>query len=188
MEVIYLALIAAGQLLAVTVLQGILVERKEQKAAAIRRAERAEDYARQDLVAERAALVAKEATEDRERMTKAQTKAIAGTQEVARLVAESHETVQKHLSSLSDQAVKIHILVNSDMTAALTNERDQAKLTLDALQRVQALSVKLGIAVRTYEIEAIERTQTRIAELDVILVERHAAQAIVDTEAYKKEA
>lgn len=68
------------------------------------------------------------------------------------------------------------------MTLARTNERDQTKLTLLALKRVQALSAKLGLPIDTDEIKAIETAEARILELDTILADRLEAQRKVDAE------
>src|SRR6185295_7924739 len=104
------------------------------------------------------------------------------TDEVARVAAASHEQVQTQLGAISDQAKKIHILVNSDMTAARTNERDQTRLTLIALKRVQALSISLGQDVTDEELTAIQTAEARITELDAILADRHAAQLLSEAQ------
>jgi hypothetical protein len=119
------------------------------------------DYARQDQVADRVATVAREA-------------------------AAANKRVEQQLKGLDEQGQKIHTLVNSDMTAARTNERNQAMLTLLALKRVQALSEKLGMKVSDEEVKAIEDAEMRIEELNAILADRRAAQAAVEELEKKK--
>jgi hypothetical protein len=190
MTPVYIALIAVAQLVLLASVQGWISSRKERRDAALQEAKEARDYARQDLVADRVALAAKEvATVAREAaasaalLVKAQAETIARTDEVARLAAAADERIAAQLTALDEQGKKIHILVNSDMTAARTNERDQTRLTLLALKRVQGMSVKLGINSTIDEENAIAAAEKRILELDQILADRHAAQLVVDDEA-----
>lgn len=152
--VVLLALIAGVQLLLLTVVQALISSRKEKR-----------DYARQDAVAARVV------------------EAAAKVAEVARSAKAVNEAIADKLDQGLEQGKKIHILVNSDMTAARTNERDQTKLTLLALKQVQALGVKLGLESRRDELDAIERAEQRIEELNQILADRLAAQERVDQEA-----
>jgi hypothetical protein len=160
-----IALIAGGQVLILTVVQSWVLARKERR-----------DYARQDQVAERVDAAAKQAAAAAQLLVKSNEATIVRTDKVAKLAAESGANIQTQLK-------KIHILVNSDMTAARTSERDQTKLTLVALRQVKALSLKLGLDVSKADEEAIESSQARIAELDQILADRLAAQRAVDQEA-----
>jgi hypothetical protein len=116
------------------------------------------DYARQDLVADRVEDAAKAVTE------------------VARVAAVADARVQARLT-------EIHILVNSDMTAARTAERDAMKLLVLALKQVRASNVKLGVQPVQELTEEIDRAEARIVELDQILADRHAAQLRVEQEA-----
>jgi hypothetical protein len=182
-DVITLAIVAGVQVLLLTIVQSTIAARKERTEAERKRVEREEDYARQDLVAERVALAAKQAADAAQLLVKAQHETIARTDEVAKVAAASDALIQAQLKSIDTQGKKIHILVNSDMTAARTNERDQARLTLLALKRVQALSAKLGLSVTRDEVDAIKTAEERIVELDQILADRLAAQRAVDEEA-----
>jgi hypothetical protein len=194
-----LAAIAVIQVLAVIVLQGIIAARTERRTARIKqeekdadatlkKQEREEDYARQDLVAARVAVAAQQAADAAQLLVQAQHDTIARTDEVARLAAEAASHINTQLKAIDDQGKKIHILVNSDMTAARTNERDQTKLTLLALIRVQALSANLGIPEDKAAVEAIAAAEARIAELNSILADRLAAQKRVDAEASSAQA
>ncbi len=186
-----LAFVASVQILLLTIVQGMLDARKERRTAdlkrqeklddaALKQQERAEDNARQDLIAARAAAVAAQTAKATGLLFSAQQETIARTDEVARLAAEAVSKINEQLTALDEQGKKIHILVNSDMTAARTNERDQTKLTLVALKRVQALSASLGLPIDPTELEAISAAEARIVKLDVILADRLAAQRIVD--------
>jgi hypothetical protein len=179
-DVITLAIVAGVQVLLLTIVQSSIAARKERTESERKEKDRKEDYARQDLVAERVALAAKQAADAAQLLVKAQHETIARTDEVAKVAAASDALIQAQLKSIDTQGKKIHILVNSDMTAARTNERDQARLTLLALKRVQALSTKLGLPVTIDEVDAIAAAEERIVELDQILADRLEAQRAVD--------
>lgn len=183
METATIAIIAGAQLLLLTVVQEVLKGRKDRRDAELKRTEKQEDYARQDAVAARVDAAAKQAADAAKLLVEAQTATIARTDEVARLAAESDQQIRNQLQAIDEQGKQIHILVNSDMTAARTNERDQVRLTLLALKRVQALSLKLGVAIADDELKAIEAAEQRIVELDAILADRHAAQVAIEAEA-----
>ena len=179
---VYIALIAGVQVLLLTVVQALITARKERRDAAIRAEEKREQYAREDLVAARVAAVSQQAAAAQQLLVAAQKESIKRTDEVARLAVESGQHIAAQLTEITEQGKKIHILVNSDMTAARTNERDQARLTLIALRRVQALSANLGLPIDTDEEKAIKIAEERITELDHILADRHEAQVKVEQE------
>ncbi len=188
-----LAFIAALQILAVIIVQGSVDAMKERRAAdlkrqekkddaTLRKQERDEDYARQDLVAARVATAAQHAADAASLLLHAQRETTIRTDEIARLAAEAASRINDQLKSIHIQGREIHTLVNSDMTEARTNERDQTKLTLLALKKVQALSANLGLPVEASETEAIALAEARIEELNTILADRLAAQTRVDLE------
>jgi hypothetical protein len=149
-----------------------------QATALLKKEEREEDYARQDLVAKRVAdaaaevrVVAQRAADAAIRLEEAQKETISRTDEVARIAAENDRHISEKLS-------EIHTLVNSDMTAARTAERDGAKLLVLALKRLVA-----GGHGTPQEEEEIVRVEKRIEELGQILADRNAAQAKVDADA-----
>jgi hypothetical protein len=158
-------------------------------SAELKRIEKEEDYARQDLVAKRVADAAKEikdvankAADAAALLVQAQKDTIARTDEVARLASESDTRIAEQLHIVIEGNQKIHTLVNSDMTAARTSERDAVKVTLIALRKVQAMSEKLGLPVTQDELEAIATAEGRIMDLDQILADRLAAQHKVDAD------
>jgi hypothetical protein len=194
---IVLALIAVGQIVLLAVITGFIASRKEKRdaeraieaakhAAKLKSDEKAEDWRRQDEVAERVAVAAKQAADAALLLVQAQEDTIARTDEVARVQAASDKRIVDQLLAIDEQGKKIHILVNSDMTAARTNERNQTMLTVLALRRVQALSRKLGLPVDVEEEESIVTAEGRIEELNQILADRLAAQHKVDAESAKK--
>jgi hypothetical protein len=194
---IVLALIAVAQIVLLAVITAFVASRKEKRdaeraieaakhAAKLKSEEKAEDWRRQDEVAERVAVAAKQAADAALLLVQAQKDTIARTDEVARIQAESDKRIGDQLLAIDEQGKKIHILVNSDMTAARTNERNQIVLTVLALRRVQALSRKLGLPVDEEEEESIVVAEKRIEELNVILADRLAAQHKVDAESAKK--
>jgi uncharacterized lipoprotein NlpE involved in copper resistance len=129
-----MAFIAFAQLIALALVTAWITSRKEKR-----------DYARQDEVAERVATAAKQAADAATLLVQAQKDTIARTDEVARLAEASDKRIVDQLTAIDEQGKKIHILVNSDMTAARTNERDSMRLLLVALRQVQATNLKLGI-------------------------------------------
>jgi len=96
-------------------------------------------------------------------------------EKVARLAEEADRRTQAKLK-------EIHILVNSDMTAARTAERDAMKLLVVALKQVVTANTKLEISSPKELIDEIVRAEGRISELDDILAGRHAAQVRVEQE------
>jgi hypothetical protein len=91
------------------------------------------------------------------------------------------------LTGLEAQGKAIHILVNSDMTAARQNERDQTQLTIIALKRLMALNVKMKLPITNYDHEAIRLAEERVVELNAILADRGAAQERLTAEQKTKE-
>lgn len=177
-----IAVIASLQVLLLTIVQATLLARKERRDAELKSKEKTEDYKRQDEVAARVALAAQQAADAATLLLKAQHDTIARTDEVARLAAEVNDRVEQKLGESLEQGKKIHILVNSDMTAARTNERDQAILTLTALKHVRALSEKLGLPAQEDEVKLINDQEKRIQTLNAILADRLAAQKRVEAE------
>jgi len=177
-----ITLIAAGQVVLLAVINGLISARATRQAAALKSAEKKEDWRRQDEVAERVAKAEEQAARAAALLLKAQKETIARTDEVARLAAEANQRIASQLAAIDAQGNKIHILVNSDMTAARTAERDSLKLLVLALRNSHALARKLGLPAEGNEDDEILRVEERVAELDQILADRLAAQHRVDTE------
>lgn len=170
-EPIVIAIIASIQIVAIAVIQ--LWSKKSE--AAIRSREKREDYARQDEVANRVAAAAREVSERAALLVHAQAETIKRTDEVAKAAAESSELVQAKLR-------EIHTLVNSDMTAARSAERDSQALLVLSIKRAHALSTKLGVPPTQSELDELTRSEKRIDELNLILADRKAAQDRVDAD------
>lgn len=119
------------------------------------REDRQADYARQDEVAVRAA-EASEALLHEQRQIASGTKAANGK-----------------LDQLDKQARRIHTLVNSDMTAARQSELDQTRAVAVVLRRVIEIArAAPGQMPLPGDLEALERAEERIAELQAILADR----------------
>jgi hypothetical protein len=119
-----------------------------------RHADKEEDWARQDAVAAQAV-------------------------EAAQLLVESNKQIAARSIETNCKLDLIHTLVNSSMTAALTAERDSMVRELAMMQEIVQLKGKDGptpVAAR-----AITLTEARIAELNVVLVDRlKAAEVVAD--------
>jgi hypothetical protein len=194
---VMLAIVALAQILLLSIVTGIITARKERRdseriseaaklAAKIKSDEKQEDWARQDEVAKRVEEAATQAAAAAKLLLASQEATVAATKEVARLAAESDVKVMEGLAMIQQGNEKIHILVNSDMTAARTAERDAVKLTLIALKRVQVMSEKLGLQFTKDEKDDITGFEKRIIELDHILADRLAAQRRLDEGAAEK--
>lgn len=119
------------------------------------REDRQADYARQDEIAERSA----EAT-------------AALLAEQRQIAAGTHEANGK-LDKLDKQARSIHTLVNSDMTAARQSELDQTRAMADVLRRVIAVATAAtDTEPDPADVEALERAEKRIGELQAIMADR----------------
>jgi hypothetical protein len=196
---LWVAVLATVQIILLAGVTGWITSRKEKRdaeraikaaafAAELRREEKSEDYARQDLVADRVAKAAQAATNAAALLVKAQAETIARTDEVARLAEESGKRIGDQLAAIDAQGRKIHLLVNSDMTAARTAERNSLKLLVIALRNVRNLSRKLALEWSEAEEDEIVKVEERIIELDQILADRLAAQVRVDEEAKRQSA
>ncbi len=155
------------------VAEQVQVAAQQAAAAAKLLVEQQEDARhRQDAVAERVQTAANQAEEAAKLLAAAQERMTAATEEVARLAAEADVRIQTHLRAIDEQGRKIHILVNSDMTAARTAERDALEELVLELMKTNANT------------ERIKKLQRRIEELNQILADRQAAQKIVEAEAH----
>jgi uncharacterized membrane-anchored protein YhcB (DUF1043 family) len=167
---------------------------------ALARWSKQEDYARQDKVAERVAKAAERLEETTvesskrtdevaklvkvaantaegaaELLSKSNADAITRTDQVAKLAAEASSRIENQLTA-------IHTLVNSDMTAARTNERDAIIKTVEAQKNSISINKKHGIKPSTEDMEIIAKNEARVVELTQILADRLSAQEKVDTE------
>jgi hypothetical protein len=134
-----------------------------------RRAEKVEDWARQDAVAAQAAEAARLLLEQQRATT-------AAAERVARVTAETS-------ADAAEQLKAIHTLVNSDMTAARSGELAQNRLLLVALKKVIELDRAAGRPPTKDDREAVTGVELRIAELEAVLADRLAAQRKVEAAA-----
>jgi hypothetical protein len=124
--------------------------------ARARRNEKQEDYARQDAVAAQAA-------------------------EAARLLLAENKKVAETAAVTNDKLDVIHVLVNSNMTAAMQGQLVALKAQLVLMQKLAEQKVSTED-----EIGAIKAVQAQIAELEAALTDRLAATAVVAAAAAKE--
>jgi len=139
--------------------------------AADRRAEKEQDWARQDLVASRAETAAGQLLESQALLAKQ-------AETAARVLAHNTESVADRLDVLADGQIVIHALVNSNMTAAMQAELDAKHALLLALRR----NAELEPVVTQDSKDLIVVTEAKIVSLEEQLVERAGQQALVDAQ------
>lgn len=180
LSILWVALIAIFTSITAPLLLAYVNNRQQRKAkledAAEMRAAKAEDYARQDKVAREAREVAAQAEKTARLLLENQQATAAAADEVARLAAVNAERADVKLD-------QIHTLVNSQMTAARQAELDQTRAMLIVLKRVTALAALRGEHADPLDLEAIERTEKRIRELEAELAERLQRLREVEAEA-----
>ncbi len=147
------------------------------------RRERAEDFARQDRVAELAAETAR-------KLQEAQQLTIAKTDEVAAVAASAAKLIETanraDVAETHFQLSQIHTLVNSEMTAARQEALDQTRLTLMLMRKIADAARSAGQEVTVDELAAIERTEGRIIELEAVLSDRMTKMRTVEAEVLRK--
>lgn len=140
--------------LVVAVLSPYLIDRRREKA---RRAEKEQDWAREDAVAAKVQAAAGEIAQRAELL-------VASNAEVAGVLAEAAEKTDAKLDALEKTTNTIHALVNSDMTKALHAQLIALRSQLVLLNNVQP---------RTEEIhEQIADVRLQIGELEAVLEQR----------------
>jgi hypothetical protein len=151
-----------------------------------RRAEKKEDWIRQDAVAAEAKRqqdeVANKASEAAELLLAAQERTIRATDQVAFVARQNASDTTIRLQELKEGQTVIHTLVNSDMTAARQNERVATQALLMALRKVVRLDEDAGRQTSDEDKAIIETTETKIKELDQILADRAHQQEMADVE------
>ena len=148
--IVTLVISVAGVIFASITAPLILAHRTER----MHREDMLSDYQRQDKVAAAAAAAA------------------VAAQEAARQAQEQAVSAAAKLDDLSAQTQRIHTLVNSDMTAARQEELDQAESLIVVLNRVIQLARDKGMMPDPSDIDALERTQRRRDQLELILADR----------------
>ena len=143
----------------------------EQTAEEHRR-EKAEDWAREDAVAAKAAALA-------EAQRVAAAKASADAAEAARLLAEQNRIVADTAALTIGKLDVIHTLVNSKMTEAMDNELAATRRELAGMLEIVRLREAAGSGPLPVAQQAIALTQSRIAELEHALDDRRRAATVV---------
>lgn len=121
-----------------------------------RRAEKKQDWKRQDEVAEQAA-------------------------KAAALLLAQNKVVAAAAGIINEKLDTIHTLVNSQMTAALQSESDAITRELAMMKEVIALKRASGQEPSQGALEAIVATEAKIAELRAVLADRNVSQAEIET-------
>lgn len=140
-----------------------------------RRHEKLEDYARQDLVAER---VTEAADKTREVAHQAA--------EAARLLVASNlvaaETAAAATALTNGKLDQIHTLVNSNMTAAMQAELDATRALLAMMREFRDFKATAGKPASRQALAAIEETERKVGELATTLDDRLAQTRVPQTE------
>ncbi len=123
-----------------------------------RRLEKAEDYKRQDEVADRA--------------RQAEEAASMGRKEVARLLETSNRESREATALHSGKLEQIHKLVNSSLTESLQAELRALKHSLALLNEIVALRIKFGDPPRPSTQVAIDMVTRNIKEAESKLKDR----------------
>jgi hypothetical protein len=142
-----------------------------------RRAEKAEDYKREDLVADRL-LKRQEAAEaqrqkDARLLLAAQEETIRGTNEVARLAKEN-------VTNTDTQLKVIHTLVNSNMTASMRGQLAALRGQYVLMKRVVAADEERGQKISPTDLAAMRLVESQARELEAALADRLKAQERAD--------
>lgn len=136
-----------------------------------RRAEKLEDYARQDLVADRVTDAADKAADVAKQAAEAARLLVASNA----LAAEAAVQTAAVTNGKLDQ---IHTLVNSNMDVALRAELGSKEEVLVMLREVMAVNTTAGRLPSPEALERIAATERKIAELRAVLTDRLAQTQI----------
>lgn len=126
-----------------------------------------EEWERQDIVAARAEQVAAQAAE------------------AAALLLEQNKVVAAATAQVDDRLQQIHVLVNSNLTAAHQAEYDAVNRELAANRRYARLAKKAGEKVPVDVVDAIKRGEMRVKELGALLNDRAKQTEIADKQVKK---
>lgn len=133
-------------------------KQERDQEAADRRADKQQDWAREDIVAERVEQAAKD-------------------------LAAANAGFANQLKVIDDQGKINHILLNSNMTRAMQAELDAKRLLLLALRRLAGSDTEAE-----EDAALILVTEAKVAELEKDLAERAVQQKTVDAELAKQAA
>jgi hypothetical protein len=158
---------------------GYVKRTDDREQAAIRREEKEQDWARQDVVAAKVDAAAKKAAETAKLLEAAQAVSIAAAEEVARLAAHNAKTTDTQLSALKEVADHTQTLVNSNLYAEMLARLGFMKGLHTQMQTTKTLAERTGdpteeidssMEILSEEIEVLtealadRRKQTELAE------------------------
>jgi hypothetical protein len=143
-----------------------------------RRAEKIEEYARQDLVTARTQEVAKQAAEAASLLAARQDDAAAQAAIAAKLLLAANERVAASAKATNNKLDTIHTLVNSNMTAAMQSELDATVRELAVMMELIELKKGMGTHPSVDTLAALKSANDKIVELGAVLRDRlHGAAA-----------
>jgi len=161
--------------------QEVVAARAEKdREAAVRRAEKQEDWARLDAVAAAAKTDSWQLLESQRVMAGKADEASAGVVEVARVLAETTRASSLAIEKTQGQLTVIHTLVNSNMTAAMESELGALVRELALMREVVELKKVAGHAPTIETLAAIKATESKIIELTASIRDRKAASDQAD--------
>lgn len=149
------------------------LRKDKEKDAEIRKEERVESEARQDEVAAKAAEAA-------QRLIDRQDTLAHQADAAAKLLAENTAKVAESAKITSDKLDVIHLLVNSNMTAAMQAEFDATTRELAMMHEVVELKKATGQQPSVLALAAIDATNARLIELRATLDDRLRQAKVVD--------
>jgi hypothetical protein len=138
-----------------------------------RRADKLEDWARQDAVAA-------QAQEAAALLLEQQRKTTVQTEEVARLAAENSATTQEQLDAIAAQGKIIHELVNQKLTTITEQALAAFRAVLELLEAGLARERSLGLSPSPASLKRVEDTKQSIGDLEKTLDQRAVNQASAD--------
>jgi hypothetical protein len=153
MEAVWLALVV-GFFGVLTASMPVWLARQ---ASAARAAEKAADYARQDVVA-------------------------AKVEEAAKAAREVSQTLAATTKTTNDKLDVIHTLVNSNMTAALQAEYDATTRELAMMHEVIEVKKTMGREPTEMALAAIKATEEKLGELRATLDDRLKQAKVVEVQ------
>lgn len=130
-----------------------------------RRADKREDWARQDAVAAKVDAAARQAATAAELLRLRQEQVAAQAAEAANLLLAANERVAAAAAETSGKLDVIHLLVNSNLTIAQQRELAATTTMLTTMREVVSLKEQLGVTSSTASLEHIRITEERVNAL-----------------------
>jgi len=155
-----------------TAVQLVLTSRAKRK-------EKDQDYAREDAVAKQAAEAARLLVERQDAMASKAAEAARLLAVNTAAVTETAHVAAESAQRTSDKLDVIHILVNSNMTAAMQAELDATVREAAMIQEVMDLKMAAGTQPAVEALAALESARKKIGELGAALKDRVQATAAI---------